>query len=105
MCNICLHSPHLPRCPNADEPHYPRCPVCGRTPGTFYADRFGTVVGCERCVTARLCSVHACLSCRTAAETYYIDRFGAIIGCEHCVSPVNWEQIDEIKEEDYAAEL
>ena len=67
MCELCRHSPHLPRCPSADEPAYPHCPVCD-----------------------------------SAAETFYLDRYGTLIGCEHCVSPANW---DEIKEEDYAAEI
>lgn len=51
MCNICRHTPHLPRCPNADGPAYPHCPVCGRTPETFYRDHSGEVIGCEHCVS------------------------------------------------------
>lgn len=50
MCDICRHTPHLPRCPYADTPAYPHCPVCGACPETFYRDRHGAIVGCERCL-------------------------------------------------------
>ena len=30
MCEICLHTPHLPGCPEAPEPHsIGRCALCG----------------------------------------------------------------------------
>ena len=39
--------------PNGKEPQYPQCPVCGAESDTFYADRYGDVMGCDDCVEKR----------------------------------------------------
>ena len=51
MCEVCLASSCVARCPNAPEPPVPVCPVCGEEAEGFY--RYGwheDVIGCNMCL-------------------------------------------------------